>query len=405
MSDRTMHLKSFLNGLVLSIIVLAVFFFGALADRIFLIKPLDYFASRTGRTKSVELQSLPPKQDENTNSPLRQLMESGKEISVADVAEEASKSVVTVAVQRQQQVFAPGNFGGFFNFQMPTGEVEDVQQDIGTGFVAGDSGLVVTNKHVVSDLSAKYLVIDKEGNEHAVTNIYRDPANDLAIIRAEKLVAPKLVLGNSDKLRVGEPVIAIGTALGEFRHTVTTGVISGLGRGIEAMSSFSEVETLENVIQTDAAINPGNSGGPLLNSSGAVIGVSVAVSMGAQNIGFAIPINVVSASLDNFNKTGQFDRPLLGVKYQMISKEAALANNLPEGAYILEVIKNSVADKAGMKPGDIITKFANKEVDSKTDLASEINKQAVGNKIEIEYWRDGKKTTITPTLESAQSQN
>lgn len=404
MPDTFSQVRSLVNGIVISIIILAVFFFGALADRIFVIKPLDYLVARSGGPSGSNFQLPVSDQEGNTNSPLRQIMESGGEVSVADVSEAASKSVVTVAVQRQQQILSPGSFGGFFNFQIPTGEVEEIQQDIGTGFVAGDSGLVVTNKHVVSDSTVKYLVIDKDGKEHAVTNIYRDPANDLAILQAEDLVAPKLLLGDSDKIRVGEPVIAIGTALGEFRHTVTTGVISGLGRGIEATSGFSQIETLEGVIQTDAAINPGNSGGPLLNAVGAVIGVNVAVSAGAENIGFAIPINVVSASLDNFNETGRFDRPFLGVKYQMISKEAALANDLPEGAYLHEVVVGSVAAESGLEVGDIITKFAGQTINSEADLATEINKQAVGKRIEIEYWRDGERKTVSLTLRTAQEQ-
>lgn len=402
MSDNFTQVKSWVNGLIIAVIFLAIFFFGALADRLFVIKPLDALLPRSGSQSSENFQLPPSGQGSNTNSPLREIMEEGRDISVADVSEVASKSVVTVAVQRQQQIMTPGSFGGFFGFQVPTGEVEEIQQDIGTGFVAGDSGLVVTNKHVVSDASVKYLIIDRDGNEHPVTNIYRDPANDLAILQAEGLEAPKLLLGNSDKIRVGEPVIAIGTALGEFRHTVTTGVISGLGRGIEARSGFSQIETLEGVIQTDAAINPGNSGGPLLNSVGEVIGVNVAVSAGAENIGFAIPINVVSASLDNFNETGQFDRPFLGVRYQVISKEAAIANDLPEGAYLMEVVPGSVAEEAGLQVGDIITKFAGQAVSAETDLATEINKHAVGKRIEIEYWREGEKKTVSLTLRTAE---
>jgi S1-C subfamily serine protease len=392
--SKPSQLKSYFNGLIVAIIILAVFFFGALADRLFVIKPLDFIVARSGN-----LVAQTP--ITNVNSPLRELLESGRDVSVADISEVASQSVVTVAVERQQQVLSPSRFG-LFNFQVPTGEIEEIQQDIGTGFVADESGLVVTNKHVVSDAAVKYLIIDKEGNEHEVTNIYRDPANDLAILQVADLSAPPLALGNSEQIRVGEPVIAIGTALGEFRHTVTTGVISGLGRGIEAASNpFEATETLEGVIQTDAAINPGNSGGPLLDAAGEVIGVNVAVSAGAENIGFAIPINVIKASLDNFNQTGQFDRPFLGIRYQIISQEAALANDLPVGALLHEVVADSVADQAGLESGDIITKFAGQEIDTENDLATEINKQNIGKEVEIEYWRDGQSNTVNVTLQKA----
>jgi S1-C subfamily serine protease len=392
--SKPSQLKSYFNGLIVAIIILAVFFFGALADRLFVIKPLDFIVARSGN-----LVAQTP--ITNVNSPLRELLESGRDVSVADISEVASQSVVTVAVERQQQVLSPSRFG-LFNFQVPTGEIEEIQQDIGTGFVADESGLVVTNKHVVSDAAVKYLIIDKEGNEHDVTNIYRDPANDLAILQVADLSAPPLALGNSEQIRVGEPVIAIGTALGEFRHTVTTGVISGLGRGIEAASNpFEATETLEGVIQTDAAINPGNSGGPLLDAAGEVIGVNVAVSAGAENIGFAIPINVIKASLDNFNQTGQFDRPFLGIRYQIISQEAALANDLPVGALLHEVVADSVADQAGLESGDIITKLAGQEINTENDLATEINKQNIGKEVEIEYWRDGQSNTVNVTLQKA----
>ena len=151
-------------------------------------------------------------------------------------------------------------------------------------------------------------------------------------------------LGDSSKIKVGQLAIAIGTALGEFRHTVTTGVISGLGRGIS--------KTLDNVIQTDAAINLGNSGGPLLNSAGQVIGVNTAVSQQGQNIGFAIPINVIKDAIDNFNKTGQFSRPFMGVRYRQIDQKTALLNDIPSREpYVEEIVEGSPAEKAGIVAG------------------------------------------------------
>lgn len=384
----TPQTKTFLLGLSVSVLILASFFAGALADRIFVIRPLDYFAQRgAGSAVQTALSTLLP--GDTTRSS-----------SVADVAELSSRSVVTIAIrQEQRQVNTTNDIFGF-QFQTPTGQVLQVQRDIGTGFVANGEGLIVTNRHVVSDPSVEYLVIDKDDQEYQVADIYRDPSSDLAILRVEGTKLPGLVLGDSDRLRVGESVIAIGTALGEFRHTVTTGVVSGLGRGVQAIASGRSIESLEGVIQTDAAINPGNSGGPLLNAQGEVIGVNVAISAGAENIGFAIPINVVKASIDNFNQTGQFERAYFGVRYQMISEESAVFNDVPQGAYVVEVVSGSTADEIGLQPDDIITHFDNQRLTESSDLAAMINTKNIGDQVTVMYWRDGEQQEVTVTLRS-----
>lgn len=393
-------IKTFLLGLSVSVLVLFVFFAGALADRVFVIKPLDYL---TGSTRIG--QSSVGSSKTETASPLGSLLsDSGgldaRVFSVADVAEIASESVVTVSIKKQEEVLAPISEGVFgFIFGAPTGEIQEVQKDIGTGFVANGQGLIVTNRHVVGDPTADYSVIDKDDNEYEVTNIYRDPTADLAILQVQGMNLPGLPLGNSDQIRVGEPVIAIGTALGEFRHTVTTGVVSGLGRGIEAIGfGGTSIELLDGVIQTDAAINPGNSGGPLLNEAGEVIGVSVATSVGAENIGFAIPINVVSASIENFNETGQFERAFFGVQYRMISEQAALFNEVPQGAYVVEVLPDSTADEAGVQSGDILTKFDGVALREGQSLASILNQKKIGDRVTVEFWRDGQLQEIVVSL-------
>ena len=331
-------------------------------------------------------------QEENT--PLKDLLKQQKELSIPDIVEAASDSVVTVSIKKVQKVIDPST--GLFEFgpfgvRLPREKTQQIQADIGTGFVVDSKdNLVVTNKHVVSDPTAQYLVIDKENKQYKVTRIYRDPDTDLAIIQVEGLNKPALPLGDSDKIRVGESVIAIGTALGEFRHTVTAGVVSGLGRAITAGDGFSMSEKLDNVIQTDAAINPGNSGGPLINAKGEVIGVNVAVTQGAENIGFAIPINLVKSMLENFNRTGKFTRPFLGVSYQMISPKAALANEVPQGAYVFEVVEGSAAEKAGLQPGDIITEVNGQKLTQKQSLVKVINKLKAGEEVKLKYWRDGK---------------
>lgn len=322
---------------------------------------------------------------------------------VVEVAEKVSPAVVTISIKTTRVIANPG-FNFFFpDFGGSPFERRQIEQDIGTGFVIDKAGLIVTNKHVVDDLTASYKVVTKDDKTYEVEKIYRDPANDLAILKISADGLPTVTLGDSANLKVGQFVIAIGTALGEFRHTVTTGVVSGLGRGIEAGSPFEGfVERLDNVIQTDAAINPGNSGGPLLNSIGQVIGVNTAVSSEGQNIGFAIPINVIKDSIDNFNKTGQFSRPYMGVRYRMIDIKMAMQYEVPAGAYISEVISDSPADKAGILEGDIITKMDNQKLGSEENaFAKAISTKKVGDRVEVEIWRDEETKKITVTLDEA----
>lgn len=373
-------MKSFLMGLSVSVLVLFSAIGGAVADRVFVIKPLDYLLG-----EGIGGFHLPEKSNLVTQKILNE------EGVVIDVADKASVGVVTVAVEREQRVIEPIESPfGFFGFGLDSGKTEVIEQDIGSGFVV-EGGMVVTNKHVVLDTQASYKVIDYNDEEYVVEKIYRDPINDLAILQiagGDKLKT--LELGDSDSLKVGQFVIAIGTALGEFRHTVTTGVVSGLGRGIVAGDGFSDFEQLDNVIQTDAAINPGNSGGPLLNSAGQVIGVNVAVSSSGENIGFALPINVVRESLENFEATGRFSRPMLGVSYRMISKDTAILNEVPEGAYVIDVMTGSSADEAGIKPGDIITEVDGQKVgEIKGGLANVINTKKVGDQVSVKLWREG----------------
>jgi serine protease Do len=373
-------MKSFLMGLSVSVLVLFSAIGGAVADRVFVIKPLDYLLG-----EGIGGFHLPEKSNLVTQKILNE------EGVVIDVADKASVGVVTVAVEREQRVIEPIESPfGFFGFGLDSGKTEVIEQDIGSGFVV-EGGMVVTNKHVVLDTQASYKVIDYNDEEYVVEKIYRDPINDLAILQiagGDKLKT--LELGDSDSLKVGQFVIAIGTALGEFRHTVTTGVVSGLGRGIVAGDGFSDFEQLDNVIQTDAAINPGNSGGPLLNSAGQVIGVNVAVSSSGENIGFALPINVVRESLENFEATGRFSRPMLGVSYRMISKDTAILNEVPEGAYVIDVMAGSSADEAGIKPGDIITEVDGQKVgEIKGGLANVINTKKVGDQVSVKLWREG----------------
>lgn len=337
-----------------------------------------------------------------------------EESVVISTVKNYAPSVVTVAEQVDQSASAVNPFDSgpfsFFGQTIPGQGQSQPQgpQNIGSGFIVSSDGMIVTNKHVVADTSGKYQIITSNDKKYTVQKIYRDPLNDVAILKIDPSQNPgvklkPVVLGDSSHLQVGQFVIAIGTPLGQFSNTVTTGVISGLGRGITAGSQFEGfAEKLDNVIQTSAAINPGNSGGPLLNSSSQVIGVNTAVAQSAQNIGFALPINVIKDSLKNFNETGKFNRPFLGVSYKTLSLDLAIANDVPEGAYVLNVVASSPADKAGLQKGDIITKIDGQKVGN--NLAGIISKKKVGDTLTITYWRDGKTQDISVTLGNATSQ-
>ncbi|OGG00036.1 hypothetical protein A3D78_04705 [Candidatus Gottesmanbacteria bacterium RIFCSPHIGHO2_02_FULL_39_14] len=329
-----------------------------------------------------------------------------EESVITKVVEETSSSVVTISVVKSRKIgriFEINPFDPFDIFrQSPNlrGEQPTVQ-DIGTGFIVSKDGLIVTNKHVVSDSGVKYRVITGDDKEYQIEKIYRDPSNDLAIIKISASGLKPVELGDSGKLKVGQMAIAIGTALGEFRNTVTVGVISGLGRGITAGSPFEGyVERLDDVIQTDAAINPGNSGGPLLNSAGQVIGVNIAVSSEGQNIGFALPINVVKSLLTEFNKSGgRFERPFLGVRYRMITRDLAIMYEIPQGAYVQEVVADSPADKGGIQEEDVIVEIGGQKVtEDNGGLAKIIAGKKSGDQVTVTVWRNGETVELKVTI-------
>ena len=387
--------KIFVIGAVLLVIVGSVLG-GAVSDRLFGYSLLDRFF---------------PRQNFRVGSDMTNQKILTEESVVIEVAERVSPSVVTIGITRTQQVidfFEVDPFGSPFGFfGQPQGREETIEQDIASGFVIDREGLVVTNRHVVEGTQGGYKVITSDNQEYEVKKIYRDPINDLAILQIDPPAGglKPVELGDSGNLRVGQFVVAIGTALGEFRHTVTTGVISGLGRGITAGSPFeSYAEQLDNVIQTDAAINPGNSGGPLLNSAGQVIGVNVAVAAAGENIGFALPINVVKEAIDNFNQTGRFSRPFLGVRHRMIGRDLAIMVEVPQGAYIVEVVPDSAADRAGIKQGDIIVEFDGRKLSDENGLAEIVNQKKVGDRVNVKVWRSGEEVSLTVTLEESEGQ-
>jgi len=363
---------------------LAVFFLSLLISILvacliyFLLLDNPSFQSKYSKEREVE-----------DNGEKIELVVTEDEANTINIVKQTQESVVSIAVSQ---------------ITLKQGEgLSDMTSNIGTGFIVDDSGIVVTNQHVVSDVASSYKVVSYLGDEFEVTKILRDDVSDIALLRIDKKdkVLKSLKLGDSDKLLVGQNVIAIGTPLGEFAGSVTSGIISGLNRSVAAGTGWfgTTTKTYEGVIQTDAAINPGNSGGPLINRCGEVIGVNVAVSRNAENIGFAIPINVVKNSLENFNKTGKFERAMLGVRYNMISEQAALRNEVPVGAYVAEVVEGSSADEGGIKEGDIITSFNGEKLVNK-NLADLVSKTKIGDKVKVKVfrWKESKELELNITM-------
>lgn len=308
-----------------------------------------------------------------------------EESQVINVVDKVSPAVVSVVVKTVDFDF----------FNGPTTD----ESGIGTGFIVDKSGLIITNSHVVDSVSGQYSVVLKDGTSYEVDKIHLDEQNDLAILEIAAKDLPTVVLGDSDKLKVGQKAVAIGNALGQFQNTVTVGVVSGIGRSITASGALGTAQKMyESVIQTDAAINPGNSGGPLLNIDGQVIGINVATSSGADNISFAIPINTLKPVLESFVKEGRIVKPYLGVSYTMISKEVAVIRRLPEGAFVSRIAKDTPADKAGLQRGDIITKLNGKDLNVKYSLSQAISHQKVGDEVTLTIDRGGKSQEIKATL-------
>lgn len=317
-------------------------------------------------------------------------------------------------IDPDQQTNPFGNLFPGFNFNVPQYRQNGIEKKNiggGSGFFVSSDGLIVTNKHVVNQKNVEYTVFTNDGKKHNAKVIARDPVLDIALIKIEGSGFTYLSLGNSDSLDVGQSVIAIGNALGEYRNTVSVGVVSGLARSVTAGDSFGNTEVLDHVIQTDAAINPGNSGGPLLNLRGEVIGVNVAIAQGSQNVGFALPINSVKSSIESVKQTGKIVRPYLGVRYVMISAAMKEKNNLSVDYGVLvkrgatendlAVIPGSPADKAGIVENDIILEIDGVKLDDKTNLSSLIRQKKIGQAINLKILHRGAEKNVQVTLEAA----
>jgi len=336
---------------------------------------------------------------------------------IVEIAKKVCPAVITVIVSKdlpKAENFYSFPFGGK-EFIMPKfekgekGKVEKMQIGGGSGFIVSENGYVFTSNHVVSDTTADYTVILNPKHKYPAKVLSRNPINDTAVLKIEGKDFPYLELADSNKIELGEEVVAVGNALGEFSDTLSAGIVSGLSRFITAFGGIDhQMQNLRGLIQTDAAINPGNSGGPLVNMEGKVIGINTAMIMGAQNIGFAIPINYAKKDFEEVKKYGKIIVPFLGVKYVLISKEMAEANKLPvnDGALVVRealgespVVKGSAADRAGVKEWDIIIECNGEKITMKNPLANILQKCKIGSETTLKVLRDKKEITLKVKLE------
>ncbi len=339
--------------------------------------------------------------------------------TIVGLVDKNSPGVVSIVISKDVSRVR-GMFGSpfFFNpFHAPNqndgseqGTSEKKQVGSGSGFFVSSDGLIITNKHVVSDEQADYTVIvSGSDKEYPAKVLARDPNNDIAVLKIDGDSFPALTLGDSDAVKVGQTVLAIGNPLGEFANSVSRGIISGLKRSVNAGSSFGDTEKLTGIIQTDAAINPGNSGGPLFNISGEVIGINVATAQGAENIGFALPINSVKRVVNQVVTTGKITTPYLGIRYILLNDVLKKQNNLDfnYGALVLRgqtitdfaVIPGSPADKAGIMENDIILEIAGTKIDDEHPLGNILGQYNVGDEILLKVWHKGETKDVKLTLE------
>ena len=328
---------------------------------------------------------------------------------INNIAKDVGPSVVSVDVTTQSSQT------NFFGFSSPS-----EQQAAGTGVIISSDGIIMTNRHVVPAGTTTVSITLSDGttldNVSVIGRTSDSDPLDIAFLKVNDKKGKTLVpakLGDSSKMQVGDMVVAIGNALGQFQNTVTSGIISGYGRSVQAGDqSGGSSETLQNLFQTDAAINEGNSGGPLVNADSEVIAINTAIAGNAQNIGFAIPVNDLQGLIKSVLNTGKLERPYLGVRYVSITDDIAYQYNLPvkRGAYIApgsgqsSIVSGSPADKAGLQEKDIITKINDQTIDENNSLTSLLGHYQVGDKVTLTVIRDGKTLTIPVTLEAAPTQ-
>jgi serine protease Do len=285
----------------------------------------------------------------------------------------------------------------WFDFQVPDtpqdyGQIP--QEGVGSGFIVSPDGYLVTNAHVVDKMEG-FTVMLNDGTEYDANLVGTDNLKDIAVLKISAKNLPTAVLGDSDKVRIGEPAIAIGSPFG-LEATVTEGIVSTTARDPSELSMPSDVRRVRTLIQTDASINQGNSGGPLLNAKGEVIGVNQAILPYGRGIGFAIPINEVKGSIDQIIKRGKVAYPGIGVYVQDVTKDymEELKVEVDHGAYVRQVNAGGAADKAGIQPGDVVLEIEGVKINGADDLITEIQKYDIGVKVTVLVARKGLKSNM-----------
>ncbi len=341
----------------------------------------------------------------------KQTVVSSQSKVIANIAQTVGQSVVSITATQG----GSGGNSSIFGLGLNNGP----SQDSGTGIIISADGLIITNRHVIAAGTTSVSVTLSDGTTYNNVQVVGRTSNsnslDIAFLKINDLKGKKLVpatIGDSSQMKVGDSVVAIGNALGQFQNTVTSGIISGYGRTVQASSSTgTSSENLSDLFQTDAAINEGNSGGPLVNLSGQVIGINTAIASGSQNIGFAIPINDVTGLIKSVEQTGKLQQPYLGVIYVPITSDVQQQYNLKvsNGAWVPPtsvlgqpaVVAGGPADKAGVKSGDIITAINGQQINQNTSLTSIVDKQQIGDKVTLTVNRGGKTITLHATLGTA----
>lgn len=370
-------------GITVSILVVSII--GVLASLYFL------SATQTGENLRTKL-GLNNLKTFNINTTTTSSVNVQESSAVIDANKNVSPAVVSITSKSTsvQNVF------GYGTIQAPTVS--------GTGMIVTSDGLVATNKHVVSG-NTNFTITTSDGKNYPGTVVATDPVEDIALLKIDAHGLPVVNLGDSDSVVVGQWVIAIGNALGEFQNTVTVGVVSGLNRVASPSDGNGNTENLDGLIQTDAAINPGNSGGPLLNLEGQVVGINTAIAGDAQGLGFVIPSNELKKSLDSYTKNGKILRPYIGIQYEQITSAVAQNLNLPtqNGALITSssgspIVSGSPAEKAGLKSNDIITKINSTDINETNPLSKVIRSFNPGDNVTLTILRGGKTITVNLTL-------
>lgn len=362
--------------------------------------------------KNLKFFMNPPGQVQNTVKTEQKIVE--EESATIESVKKVTPSVVSIIITKDLSKYYDlkgySPFDDFFGFPFESAPQNGSgKQEIGggTGFIISSDGMILTNKHVVSDNEAEYTVITNDGKKYEAKVLATDFMNDIAVVKIDAKDLPVVEFGDSDSLELGQTVIAIGNSLGEYRNTVTKGVISGKGRRVEAGGEGMS-EVLEEALQTDAAINPGNSGGPLINLSGQVIGINTAINQQGQLIGFAIPINQAKKSVESVKKFGKIMRPFLGVRYVLLNKDISQSNNLSVdyGALIvrgeqqtdLAIVPGGPADKAGLVENDIILEVNGQKINEEHPLTKEISKYQPNEEIELKVLHKGEEKKVKVKL-------